>query len=111
MMIAPASLPGNRNSYTIEKLSDASEHIHFDEAARLLGSLDGWEDPSGQLRDYLLKFHMKAACITGNGSLLGAVMWDRVGESDFVRLEDVAVQPEAREKGIGTESVCVTKRV
>lgn len=75
------------------------------EVGKLFRESFQWDDAEDRLRHYLSEFGMKAACINDGVELKGAVLWDEVEGTNFVRLEDVAVNPKSRRQGIATQLI------
>ncbi|WP_054752757.1 GNAT family N-acetyltransferase [Piscibacillus salipiscarius] len=75
------------------------------DVATLFENVFNWHESQNQLKHYLNEFGMDAACIFEGEKLKGAILWDAVEETNFVRLEDVAVVPEARRQGIATKLI------
>ncbi|MGP4071160.1 GNAT family N-acetyltransferase [Piscibacillus sp. B03] len=71
----------------------------------LFADASQWDNAEERLRHYLSEFGMKAVCITDDNELKGAILWDEVKGTNFVRLEDVAVNSKARRQGIATKLI------
>ncbi|NIK12598.1 GNAT family N-acetyltransferase [Alkalibacillus almallahensis] len=83
----------------------SSEDPDFHSVAKLFEDAFDWQNPESRLGHYLDEFGMEAGYIQEEQDVLGAVLWDDVEDTDFLRLEDVAVHPDARRKGIASDLI------
>ncbi|TFB19491.1 GNAT family N-acetyltransferase [Filobacillus milosensis] len=90
--------------YDIHPLTN-SKGVKFNSVAQLFENVFEWKNAEERLGHYLDDFGMDAAYIEKDGELQGAVLWDDIEDTDFVRLEDVAVHPKARRQGIASELI------
>ncbi|GEL76434.1 GNAT family N-acetyltransferase [Tenuibacillus multivorans] len=87
--------------HSIELLSDKM----IKPVAQLFEKALQWKNAKDRLNHYVNEFGMDVAYIEKDGTLMGAVMWHDLKDTDFVRLEDVAVFPEGRRQGIATDLI------
>ncbi len=96
-----------RDAWTVHRLTGRDDP-RLPQLATLLADHFQWDDDcAGRLREYLAEgYH--AGYVHGNNAVLGAAVWLKVADTDFGRLEYLAVAPEARRRQIGTSLVRAT---
>ncbi|SEP99646.1 GNAT family N-acetyltransferase [Piscibacillus halophilus] len=95
----------NIQPYSIKHPILPTDQKMLPKVAELFKEAFNWENAEERLQHELNEFGMESALIEHGEQLMGAILWDDVDGTNFVRLEDVAVNPIARRQGIASDLI------